>query len=737
MSRGLCTALVAFSGSLGIGLLGDGQIVFAQKANAPAAAAAAELNLAETGLGLAPSDAAFFQSSLNMRKGWKEIEEGWLAEVRQVPYVQQLETYLREQWDKPEAQTAQAKAFFNSPIAQDLLSLIVDMSAQEFFIYGEHDWAEFLNGMAELQAQIAQINGEDQEAVREFVLQLEKAEMDAIPLPTTIIGFQLSDDENARTQLDALQGVLQLALGSSEELKPIAEGLRRKDIENGQILSFTLEADDIPWQNLPRGEEENMGEVIDHLAELFEGRKAVISLAVIDNRLMFAVSDNSDTLLQMGKEENLLTADAFKQLTDHQPADLRGVSYASAEMRTAAWNTNFGNYFERLAQQISNAMMAEAEDPEALQEWQEKLVTDCQWLDERIAELMPEYAPVLGYSFVTPQGSESLTYDWTPSVLLENAKPLAVARHGGTTPLILLAQRHRQLDEVTEIIDAVMDEIPAHADAIFESGIVSEEDAEKAQEIFEGIWPIVEDMYAAVRDKIMPSLDGNECLVAVTALATVNELSEDAPPPPEPLPMPEVGVVLKLKSQEDFLSGCEGFVTALNDMLDFIREQDPDALPSEVRIPPPNEESLPGGGTRYSYPSGAPAPFDQFQLQLAIYEQIAVAGYSTRQVRDMFQSRPLASRPAWYNDREPTAVVGFVDCAGIFKAIKPWVHYALTTSGKELSEPLAPATGEAPIPTGSDILQIWDTFDRFGKAAGTTVIDQDDVTVSHWIWVAQ
>lgn len=706
-------------------------------APAKAAAAAPAIDLKQTALALAPSDAAFFNSSLNMRKGWKEIEEGWLADVRRVPYVQQLETYLRAQWDNPEGQGAQAKAFLDSPIAQDILHLIVDMSAQECFIYGEHNWTDFLDGVATLQSDLSQLDTNDQEELNEYFMQVDKADVDAVPVPTTIIGFQLSDDANARTQLDALQGVLQLALGSADELKPLAEGLRRKDLDNGQILSITLEADDIPWDTFPGQDDEEIAKTRDHLRELLAGRKVVISLAVIDKRLLLAVSENADTLLQMGRGESLLSNKRFKLLTDAKPADLRGVSYASAEWRTAIWNVNFGSYFERLAQQISGPLVALADDPDSLQEWQEKLIEDCQWLDEQIAELMPEYAEALSYSFATPQGKETLTYDWTPSVFLENAKPLAVASHGGTAPLILAAQRQQPLDEVAEIIDAVMDEIPVHAKQLIESGVFDEDDAEKAQEIFDGAWPIVEDMYAAVRDDIMPSLDGRECLVAVTAISTLNHLSEDAPPPPEPLPVPEIGLVLKLNNEDQFLSGCNEFLTALNEMIGFVRDQNPDALPPDLEIPPPDEESLPGGGTRFSYKSFAPAPFEQFQLQMAIDNQVAVLGYSTRQVRDMFQSRPLAARPAWYNENQPTAAVGFIDIAGIFKAIKPWVHYGLAASGKELNEPLGPSTGDAPVPTGADILQIWDTFNRFGKAAGTTVIDKDDVTVSHWIWVAQ
>ena len=706
---------------------------------APAAVGAA-VNLEATAITLAPSDAAFFNTSLNMRQDWQQqVTNGWVAEVRRVPYVQQLEQFLQEQWDNPQPQAEQVKTFLSSPIVRDIAKLLGDMASRECFVYGEHNWCDFLQGFAALQYEMAQLTSSDEDAIREYVLDLEKADIDAIPIPTTIIGFQLSDDENARTQLDALEGVLQLALGNVEPLKPLLKGLRRKDLSNGQILSMTLAADQIPWQDIP-APDDKATEVIEHVADLLEGRKVVISLGVIANRLLISVSDTSDTLLNIGRNgaDNLLANDALAPLMKSKPAELRGVTFASSDWRNSVWQSNFGNYFERLAMQLSNQIIADADEAEAedLDKWQEELIEDCAWLDEKIAELMPEYADTLAYAFRSPAGTETLVYDWTPSWLLENAKPLEVTRHGGTGPLLLVASRQVWLEGGDEIVTGVLDALPKHVDQLIEAGVIEADAAEKVKEVVDGVIPILEDMFAALRDEVVPALDGNESLLAITALATASQLSEDAPTPPQPLPLPEIGVVMKLKDKEQFLSGCEEIVAGINALIDFAREQGAE-LPPNVRVPEPQEETLPGGGTRYSYPSNAPAPFDQFQLQMAIDAKVAVVGYSTRQVRDLYQERPLVARPAWYSPEKPTAAVGYVDIAGIFRAFKPWVHYGLTMSGQDLEEPLAPSRGGAPVPSGADILQIWDTFEKFGKSAGTTVIDQDDVTVSHWIWVGE
>ena len=693
--------------------------------------------LATTALSLAPSDAAFFSTSLNMRKAWRQsLDSGWLAAVRQVAYVQQMESYLQQQWNNPDPQLAEAKRVLESPIVGDILNLLLDMSSHECFVIGDQSWSGFVQGFAELQYEIASVNSTDTEALRQMLLDLDKEDIDAIPVPSTIIGFQLKDAENARTQLDALEGVLQLALGNVEPLRPLAKGVKRKDLSNGQILSLTLKASDIPWRTIPDlGPEAE--EAVEHVAELISDRQLVFSLGVIGTRLMMAISESPDTLSQLGKSENLLATEELDKLVQFKPDDLRSVMYTSGEFRIATWQSNFGHYFERIARQVSNAILAENENSRALERWQEKLLDDCEWLDDQIAEMIPEYHSALAFSFASAEGLETLSYDWTPNWLLENAKPLAVASHGGTSPLVLMATRQRLLEDLGGIIDATMTELPEHAKAVIDSGVLSEEDARNASLAMAEVWPLVDKIYQAFRDKVVPGMDGNEALVSIAALTAVSRLSDNAPPAPEPLPLPEIGLVMKLKNQDRFLTGCNEIIQTINQLIDLARNADPSSVPGDLRIPTPVEENLPGGGKRFSFPTGAPAPFDQFQVQLAINNQIAVVGYSTRQVRELFQPRPLAARPAWYSTETPTCAVGFVDISGICQAMKPWLHYGLSLSGRELNEPLAPGANGAPVPTGNDLLEIWDTFKKLGKTAGTTVLDEEGVTTSHWIWVTE
>jgi hypothetical protein len=120
---------------------------------------------------------------------------------------------------------------------------------------------------------------------------------------------------------------------------------------------------------------------------------------------------------------------------------------------------------------------------------------------------------------------------------------------------------------------------------------------------------------------------------------------------------------------------------------------------------------------------------------LLVSDDAIVLGYSQRQVTDMMEPRPLTTRPAWLDDDSAVAAVSYVDLAGMVTALRPWVKFGLSLTGQPLDEPLFPQPG--PIPTGNDILQIWDCMSAMGKAAGTVTVGADGPNVSRWVWVSE
>jgi hypothetical protein len=102
---------------------------------------------------------------------------------------------------------------------------------------------------------------------------------------------------------------------------------------------------------------------------------------------------------------------------------------------------------------------------------------------------------------------------------------------------------------------------------------------------------------------------------------------------------------------------------------------------------------------------------------------------------DLIQEKPLATRPAWLSPEMPVASIRIVDIAGIVTAVSPWLEFGIQTVMGDLNTPVSMSDG--PIPTGDDVVQIWECLTSLGKVAATTVIDEDGVTVSRWVWVSQ
>ncbi|MEZ6135421.1 MAG: hypothetical protein R3C53_10980 [Pirellulaceae bacterium] len=370
-------------------------------------ASAADPKLEQTALSLAPEDSAFFATSLNMRQSYEEfMESRFVQRLKAVPFVRRLESELVDQWDNPSEELKQAKFFLDSPAAQNLVKLVIDMSSTEFFFYGENDWCEAIEGIMRVQNDLSGLANQGEEAIRQYILDLQPNDVAVMRVPTTVVGFKLSSDEIAREQLDTLEGIIRLGLSSNEELSPIARQLKRADFKDGQSLSLTLNTDMIPRIDL----DGDQAEMMDKILELLEGRSLSIAVGVKANMLLFTISEKADALKQVGANETqLLNHDAIAVLVEQAPEDLRSISFNSERWRQSSWDANLGRYFERLAAQFSAAMESEPENIPDMEQWQSEIMVDAKWLDAKIAEAKPDFGATLSWSHAIDGGMEGFT----------------------------------------------------------------------------------------------------------------------------------------------------------------------------------------------------------------------------------------------------------------------------------------------------------------------------------------
>ncbi len=689
--------------------------------------------LSSTALALVPEDVAFFATSIHMGRGWDDFARGaFVSQLRSVPYVQTLEREFMKEWNSKNGQIGVARGYIENPNIRNLLKLAGDMTSQEFFVYGESDWCEMIEGLVEFQTKMMATLQQDPEAMADFFNNLDRGDIDSIHIPTTVLGFRIKDKENAGMQLDALEGILRLVGGQAEQFQPFLRKLQRNDLKDGQTLTLTLDTSLIPIDDLS---EEQLA-AVNKVIELLEGRRIAFSMGIKSDLLLIAFGENEQLIESVGESDSkLLDHAAMDVLKQANPNELRNISFASQRWRQSQWDANFSHYFRNLSLQFSVALDVDDEEIPDAQVWKEEILRDATWVDERLGDMVPEYGDLLNWSQATPTGSEGFGYDWSENGMWENASPLQILEHAGSKSLMFVGYKGSTNPALGELIDYALDRIPEHLRRFIAAAERDPEDRELALDVLSRSWPLLERTVDILRGPIAESMESNETLVSIAAAWTTRELGPSLPPSDQPLPLPELAVTCKVDDRELFLKGCGELYAVFDEVVELVRDVSPDSIPSDYEIPRPVADES-GTTTTYYYQEALDAvPLPGFKPQLSINDQVVVLGYSDRQTQDMLAAKPLATRPAWVTAQTPVAAVTYWDFGGVVSALRPWMKYGMSTAGMPPDEPLFPAPG--PVPSANDVLQIWDCFSAVGKAAGTVATDEDGPTVSRWVWVSQ
>ena len=102
----------------------------------------------------------------------------------------------------------------------------------------------------------------------------------------------------------------------------------------------------------------------------------------------------------------------------------------------------------------------------------------------------------------------------------------------------------------------------------------------------------------------------------------------------------------------------------------------------------------------------------------------------------VWAAQEFEALPAWLE--EPAgAVISNADIGGFITAFKPWLEFGLSLTGEELDSPVTDADG-APVPTGNEILEIFDCLEELGEVQSSVTVDETSgASISRWSWEAK
>lgn len=686
----------------------------------------------ESALSLVPQDAAFFSSSLNLEESWNDFVTGpFVTRLRAVPYLQDLEAEFWTQWENDAGEVAQAKAVLQNPNVQNLVKLLRDMFSGEVFVYGGSDMCDTLTGFVSIQGDIMNVMSEGPDAMESYFEEMDADSLADIKLPTLVMGFRIDDEDNARLQLDALEGFARLGGSVIEEALPFLERLKRKDFSGGQTLTLTLDASLIPLEQF-QGQE---ADVAAKIIEVLGNRSISLGLGVKNGILLMGISEDADVLNSFGEpEESLYAHPAIEPLREADPAKLRSIGYVSKEFSESNFNANFGSYFENLASQFSMALESQEDNVPEMSEWRAEIIDDAQKMDAYVGELAPDFGAIVSWSRAIPGGLEGYTFNGTKNDYLENAGPMKILEHAGTKPMLVVAGKQKPNEKAFEMIDFLLQIAPKHLKRFIAIAEDGEEDRRLATLAVDEGFPLVEELIGILEGKIQQATAQNESLFAMSGGWSISELP-NLPPPQTALPLPEFALACSISDRELFIAGGAEVFEVFDKALDLIRKLAPDAAPPEYTIPRPDEAGT-DDATKFTYAEFTNAlPIPGFEPQGLLSDEVLILGYSNMQAADMLESKTMKVRPAWLKMDTQVAAIAMADMAQMAEMVRPWAEYGLMMSGKGLDEPLADAPG--PIPTGKDVLEMWDCLSSAGIAASTTTIQDDQSSVTRWIWTGE
>ena len=694
---------------------------------------------ADLGVGLIPDDAAFLASTLRGREQYDRITtSNAFASLKELKSVAKALDELAKQQTQPGNPMALAMMMMQMPDNQEAIALLQDMVATDTFVFGTSSWVTVSKLFKKLQsaqqaANIATITkGTDLEidtdtTLNRLIAETLAANTDQIVIPDLIWGFHTTQVDAAKKQLERIDG---FATSMAQTQPMLADAVAREKIGNGDFITVTIKPDPnlikMAMSNVVKFDDmkEELEKILKRVGEL----EIVVALGIVKEHVVLSIGGGTEHLQAMGSTGgSLLDTKPFKVVRDASEKPLTSIWYRSQKL-AKAWETSPEDIEQ--AKKFA-AAVAEANEltPEATTE-AEKLVGE---LLEGYASRMPEAGPWLAYSYLTDTGYAGEEWNWAKNLPWNGSMPLSFDHFGGD-PLAVIALRTKTDPEQFEAFVSWADSLRQ-----FVSNAISSTGDDDTQEGFktfdEKIVPLGEDLTKTVREKFVPALKNGQFGFVIDGKASTTKLQASLPASSKPLPLFEPAIVLSLDDEKLFREGLSDIFALSDKLLNVIREIDEDSIPSEYRIPDPEEKDA-EGGTLWTFALPESGLDEQIQLSIGIGKNAAVFSFLPEQAERILARSPLQLEGDFSQNLAAAAILDWVAFAN---AIEPWATYVIRCGGvqqeKGRLDPDSTIGADSETEEVTDALEqlatIFDVFRCLKSATAKTSIEED-ATVTRW-----
>jgi len=565
--------------------------------------------------------------------------------------------------------------------------------------------------------------------------------VDSIAMPDIVWGFQTTKLEAAKFQLRRIEVLIK---AFSAFIPDFADALKRQKIAGGEVVSFTLESDKLPWDELIQtwddfthnGAEGVDPDQLEKVLDKLKSLKIVVALGIIGDRVILSIGDSIEHLNKLSaggsdQPESLLTTKPFAPLREQQEKRITAISYISKALAQSLAAS--ADDIEHLANLV--VTLAESADlPEGAAEEASK---DLKRVASGYRKRLPLPGPWMAFSFLNDKGYEGYIWNWSKNLQLDGSKRLELLEHAGGNPLGAFVVRAK--NDPTEFEDFVL--WTDMAWSFFQKYLLPKADEESQKsfaEFDEHIAPLGVKLVGILRKKILPSLADGQIGFVLDAKSKSKRLQKDLPASADPLPLIEPAIVLALADPDLFRDGINDLFALTDELVDEIREVNPDAVPADYEVPVPFKTKV-EGGTVWSFAIPDAGLDEQVQPAVGIGRDVAVFSLLPKHAARLLEETPLKTGAELSKFSEPLAGAVALDWPGLIDAIQPWVVY-LTRYGcvQQQDGEVDPETildADAENEQAKDALQqaavVFEALKTLRVAVAETAI-QADAIVTHW-----
>ena len=643
----------------------------------------------------------------------------------------------------PGSPFSMAETFMQLPENEQAVDVLADMVATDTFVYGEPSCISFLRllqkvqelqGTAPLQAELGRNDGLEGVQKAAIVKGLA-ANLDLLVVPDIVWGFRTTKVDAAKAQLRRIEVLLKLVTQANPAM---ADALARKPIAGGEVVTFTIQGDQLPWGELEDelaaglDDKADLDKVLDRLRKL----DVVVALGVIGDRVILSVGDSIDHLQKLALpgtgRQGLLDTPPFAQLRAHKDKPLTGLAYVSdalADLNRESASSGF-----RMLNQAADAAIQQAALPAEAAADTRRLLSKA---EKDLGRRLPKPGPWLAFSFLTDQGYEGYAWDWARNQPFDGSRRLDLLEHVGGAPLAAVVSRIKS-------DPALLDDLTALASGswglFMKYGVprADETERERVEAFDEHVVPLGKKLMEVLRAKIVPALADGQVGLVIDAKTKATRVQRDLPASAEPLPLLEPAIVLPLADPKLFREGLSDLFALTDELVAAARTMAPDAVPAGYEVPAPEKAKV-AAGSIWSFALPASGLDTQLRPAIGVGDQAAVFSLVPAQAGRLLAAARMETGSQLATFEEPLAGAAAIDFAGLVDVLRPWVVY-LTRYGcvqqrdgrvdadEELAAEDETAEAKEALAHVAVALEVAKCF----RAATAETSITEEATVTHW-----